>query len=146
MRGLGDRLRAFGGATLDVGLSILGVSLVLIPTVGVLSELLEPPLPEPALEVGLLVVSVTLACPFATHRWSRGWLGTYVLGFWLGLVGLGVAGAAIVVAVGAGFSGSDLRPQLALVALAHVGAVIGVWHSGDRLRPRQSPPSGRSVR
>lgn len=145
MRGLGDRLRAFGGATLDVGLSILGVSLVLIPTAGVLSELLEPPLPEPALEVSLLVVSVTLAYPFATHRWSRGWLGTYVLGFWLGLVGLGVAGAAIVVAVGAGFSGNDLFPQLTLVALAHVGAMLGVRRSADRLRPRQ-PRSGRSVR
>lgn len=122
MAGLRAWLRSFAEATVDVGLSVFGLLLVLGPTASALNRLLGTPLAESYLSFALVIGAVVLAYPFANRWLSQGWLGTYVLAFWGGLIASGLVGGAVLIALGTSLSGENpLWPAL-LIAQGHAVA------------------------
>lgn len=144
-----QRARAFGGATLDVGLTVLGLLLVLGPTIGVLTNTLGDPLTEPIDATVTLLLAIVCAYPFVARELATGWLGTFVLAFWIGLFAVGVSGAAVVIGTGIDLAGNGPRPQLLLVGLAHLYALLVVSVDDVELRrssPQSAPDAGRNER
>jgi hypothetical protein len=81
MAGLRAWLESVVEATVDVGLSVIGLLLVLVPTAGVVNDLLGQPVMESYVGFVLLIAAVVLAFPFVNRWFALGWLGTDVLGF-----------------------------------------------------------------
>lgn len=135
MRFVSAWLRSFAEATVDVGLSVLALLLVLVPTLGVVHALLGSPIDQGTFDLWLLIGAVVLAYPFANRLLSRGWLGTYVLGFWGGIVAFAVVWFLVVAETGFDpFSDSSIWPAL-LVAQGHAIALTIVYLDDVRLVP-----------
>ena len=135
-------LRSVADATVDLGLSVIGLLLVLLPTLGALHELLGSPIGTTTLELWALIAAIALAYPFVNRILSPGWLGTYVLAFWGGMVAVGVAGGAVVASTGISLSGENpLWPTL-LIAQGHAVALTITYLDDVRLRPQRRPAAG----
>lgn len=138
MAGVSAWLRSFVDATVDVGLSVLGLLLVLAPTVSAMHGLLGEPIAQHRLELAVLIVAVALAYPFANRLLSQGWLGTYVLAFCGGLIGIGVLSMVAIAETGISLSGQNpLWPAL-VMALSHAIALTVVYLDDVQLSPRRN--------
>lgn len=134
-------LRSLEEVTVDTGVTVIGLLVVLVPTVAAALDLAGSPPDGAPFRIGLLVFALALALPFVNRVFSPDWLGTYVLAFWGGVLGFGVAGGVFVAVSGITISGENpLWPAL-LVALGHASALTTVALHDVRLRSPTYHPS-----
>lgn len=135
-------LRSVADATVDLGLSVIGLLLVLLPTAGALHELLGSPIGTTTLELWALIAAIALAYPFVNRILSPGWLGTYVLAFWGGMVVTGVVGGAVITSTGMSPSGENPIWAGLLIAQGHAVALTITYLDDVALRPPRRPTAG----
>jgi hypothetical protein len=134
-------LRSLEAATVDTVITVIALLVVLIPTVAAALDLAGGSPDGAPFQLGLLVLALALAFPFVNRVFSPDWLGSYVLAFWGGVLGFGVAGGVVVALSGISLSGENpLWPAL-LVALGHASALATVGLHDVRLRSPQFHPS-----
>jgi hypothetical protein len=128
-------LRSVASATFDLLFAAFGLGLLLLPGAVVCNALLGEPVPRPLVERGVGVVALGGAYPFVAGNWSLHRLGDTLVAFVGGALAAGVVGAVTVVVLGLDLSGSDPRPQFAVVAVGYLTAFLLVHRRGRSVLP-----------
>jgi hypothetical protein len=129
MSALLAELRSWSTATADLLLAAVGLGTLLYPGAATLNAALGDPVAPPVVRLAVVVVAFGGSYPFVAGDWSPGRLWDTALAFVGGAVAVGLAGMALVLALGLEIPGSDPRPQLVVVAGGYLLAYLLV-HRG----------------